>query len=149
MKPLIVLLASFLICFLIIRWSNGRWDYRLSARIAMAIMLLFTAIAHFVFTRGMEMMLPAFVPLKKGLVYFTGVVEMAAAIGLLLNDWFANTGVLLIVFFMAMLPANIHAALHHIDHEKATTGGKGPNYLWFRVPLQFFFIAWVYFLILY
>ena len=149
MKPLIVLLASFLICFLMIRWLNGWWDYRLSARIAMAIMLLFTAIAHFVFTRGMGMMLPAFVPLKKVLVYFTGVVEVAAAIGLLLNDWFANTGVLLILFFTAMLPVNIHAALHHIDHEKATTGGKGPDYLWFRVPLQFFFIAWVYLLILY
>jgi uncharacterized membrane protein len=50
---------------------------------------------------------------------------------------------------MVMLPANVYAALHHIDYEKATTGGKGPGSLWFRVPLQFFFIAWVYFLILY
>ena len=149
MKPLIVLLAGFLICFLVIRWSNGWWDYRLSARIAMAAMLLFTAIAHFVFTGGMAMMVPAFVPFKKGFVYLTGGAEISAAIGLLFNSWFADTGLLLILFFMAMLPANIYAALHHIDYEKATTGGKGPAYLWFRVPLQLFFIAWVYFLILY
>lgn len=115
----------------------------------MAVMLLFTAIAHFVFTTGMAMMLPAFVPFKKGMVYFTGVVEVLAAIGLLLDAWFANTGLLLILFFMVMLPANIYAALHHIDYEKATTDGRGPAYLWFRVPLQLFFIAWVYFLILY
>jgi uncharacterized membrane protein len=149
MKPLIVLVTAFLICFLIIRWTNGWWDYRLSARIAMAVMLLFTAVAHFVFTKGMAMMLPGFVPFRKGLVYFTGVAETAAAAGLLLNGWFANTGVLLILLFTAMLPANVHAAVHHIDHEKANTSGKGPSYLWFRVPLQFFFMAWVYFLILY
>ncbi|HVU54325.1 MAG TPA: hypothetical protein VHD83_04685 [Puia sp.] len=149
MKPLIVLLGSFLICFLVIRWLNGWWDYRLSARIAMALMLLFTAIAHFIFTKGLEMMIPAFVPFKKILVYLTGVAEMAGAVGLLLNAWFADTAVLLVLLFIVMLPANVHAALHHIDHEKAATGGKGPAYLWFRIPLQLFFIAWVYFLILY
>ncbi|HEY4205722.1 MAG TPA: hypothetical protein VGM31_02875 [Puia sp.] len=149
MKPLIVLVASFLICFLILRLSNGWWDYRLSARIAMAIMLLFTAAAHFVFTKGMVMMLPAFVPLKNVLVYLTGVAEAAAAVGLLRDAWFANTGVLLILLFMAMLPANVYAAIHHIDYKKGDAGGKGPSYLWFRVPLQFFFVAWVYFLILY
>jgi uncharacterized membrane protein len=149
MKPLIVLLSTFLISYLIIRWLNGWWDYRLSARIAMAVMLLFTAIAHFVFTRGMEMMLPDFVPFKKLMVYFTGVAEALGAVGLLSDAWFANTGVLLALLFMVMLPANIYAALHHIDHEKGTTNGKGPAYLWFRVPLQLFFVAWVYFLILY
>jgi uncharacterized membrane protein len=149
MKPLIVLLGSFLFCFLIIRWKNGWWDYRLSARIAMAVMLIFTAIAHFVFTRGMAMMLPDFVPFKKGMVYITGVAELLAAAGLLVNTWFANTGVLLVPLFMVMLPANVYAAMHRIDYEKGTTNGKGLNYLWFRVPLQFFFIAWVYFLILY
>jgi uncharacterized membrane protein len=128
---------------------NGWWDYRLAARIAMAVMLLFTAMAHFVFTKGMEMMLPSFVPFKRGLVYFTGIAEIAGAAGLLLNAWFAHTGLLLILLFMVMLPANINAALKHIDYEKGTSNGKGPAYLWFRVPLQAFFICWIYFLILY
>lgn len=149
MKPLFVLLGSFLVCFLIIHWLNGWWEYRLSARISMAVMLLFTAIGHFVFTRGMEMMLPAFVPFKKGMVYFTGVAEAVAAVGLLLNGWFGQTAVLLALLFMLMLPANINGAIRHIDYEKATTDGEGPVYLWFRIPLQLFFLAWIYSLILY
>ena len=149
MKPLFVLLSSFLITILILRWVNGGWDYRLAARIAMAVMLFFTAMAHFVFTRGMEMMVPAFVPFKKGMVYFTGIAEIAGGIVLLLDHWYGIASLLLILLFMLMLPANVYAALHHVDYEKGTLGGKGPTYLWFRVPLQAFFIAWIYFLILY
>lgn len=149
MKPLFVLLGAFLITLLILRGVNGWWDYRLSARIAMAAMLLFTAVAHFVFTRGMEMMLPAFIPYKRFMVYFTGIAELTAAAGLLINHWFAVTGLLLILLFMVMLPANVHAALHHINYEKGTLDGKGPGYLWFRIPLQAFFIAWIYYLILF
>jgi uncharacterized membrane protein len=149
MKPLFVLLGAFFIVFILLRLTNGWWDYRLSARIAMAAMLLFTAMAHFAFTRGMEMMLPDFVPFKKAMVYITGIAELAGAIGLLLNAWFALAGLMLILLFMMMLPANVHAALKRINYEKGTLDGKGPGYLWFRVPLQFFFIAWIYFLILY
>ena len=149
MKPLFVLLGAFFIVFFILRLTGGWWDYRLSARIAMAAMLLFTAMAHFAFTRGMIMMLPDFIPFKKAMVYITGIAELAGAAGLLLNAWFALASMMLILLFMLMLPANIQAALKRINYEKGTLDGKGPGYLWFRVPLQFFFIAWIYFLILY
>lgn len=149
MKPLFVLLGTFFIVFVVLRFSNGWWDYRLAARIAMAAMLLFTTIGHFAFTKGMEKMMPPFVPFKRALVYLTGMTELAAAIGLLLNAWFAEAGLLLILQLMLMLPANVYAAQHHIDYQKGTPDGKGPAYLWFRIPLQFFFIAWIYFLILY
>jgi uncharacterized membrane protein len=149
MKPLFVLLGSFLIVFVILRLSNGWWDYRLAARISMAAMLLFTSIGHFAFTKGMEMMVPSFLPFKRGLVYFSGLAEIAGAVGLLLNRWFVEAGLLLILQFMLMLPANVNAALHHINYEKGTTDGKGPAYLWFRIPLQALFIGWIYFLILY
>lgn len=150
MKPLLVLLGTFFITYLLLRWLNGWWDYRLAARIAMAAMLLFTSTAHFIFTRGMEMMLPVFIPFKRGLVYLTGAAEAAGAIGLLLNAWFAQAGLLLILLFILLLPANVDAANRKINYEKGgTTDGKGPDYLWFRIPLQFFFIAWIYSLILY
>jgi uncharacterized membrane protein len=55
------------------------------------------------------------------------------------------TGWLLILFFILILPANIYAAVRHIDYQKATTEGNGLHYLWFRVPLQLLFIAWAYF----
>jgi uncharacterized membrane protein len=50
---------------------------------------------------------------------------------------------LLILLFLIMLPANIEAARKRVDFQKATFDGKGPAYLWFRIPLQCFFIAWV------
>jgi uncharacterized membrane protein len=150
MKPLLVLLGTFLITYLTLRWMNGWWDYRLAARIAMAAMLLFTSVAHFVFTTGMEKMMPAFIPFKRGLVYFTGAAEAAGAIGLLLNAWFAFSGLLLTLLLILMLPANIEAARRRINLEKGgTPDGEGLVYLWFRIPLQFFFIAWIYSLILY
>jgi uncharacterized membrane protein len=50
----------------------------------------------------------------------------------------------LILFFILVLPGNIKAAIHHIDYQKGTFDGYGPNYLWFRVPLQILFIGWTY-----
>jgi hypothetical protein len=44
-----------------------------------------------------------------------------------------------------MTPGNIKAAVNHIDYQKGTNNGPGPTYLWFRIPLQLFFIGWVCF----
>ncbi|MEO1484096.1 MAG: hypothetical protein AAFU57_00025 [Bacteroidota bacterium] len=53
MKPLIVLLTSFVIAIFAVKWVTKQYDFALSARIAMAVMLCFTAIGHFAFTKGM------------------------------------------------------------------------------------------------
>jgi uncharacterized membrane protein len=144
-KPLIVLLTSFAIALIATKLTIGKFDIALSARVAMALMLVFTAIAHFAFTKGMVMMIPDFIPFKKGMVYFTGFIEMAAAAGLLIPNFQVLTGWLLILFFIMLLPANINAAIRHIDYQKGTFEGTGVNYLWFRVPLQILFILWTYF----
>lgn len=144
MKPLLVLLSAFVISLLATRLLGNSYDVALSGRIAMSAMLLFTAIAHAAFTKGMTMMLPPFVPYKTALVYLTGVIEVVAAVALLLPPTKEIAGWWLIVFFLLILPANIYAAMHHIDYQKGTAGGSGPTYLWFRVPLQLFFIVWVY-----
>ncbi len=84
MKPLIVLLTTFVIALLVTKIINGNYKIALSARIAMSVMLLFTASAHFAFTNGMTMMIPSFIPYKTEIIYFTGVIEIMAAIGLLI-----------------------------------------------------------------
>ena len=144
MKPLIVLLVSFVLSLLILQLVFHRMDMALAGRIAMSIMLLFTAVAHFAFTEGMTMMLPDFIPFKKAVVYLTGLLEIAAAIGLLIPGIRIATGWMLIVFFLVLLPANIQAAMKGVDYQKGTLTGKKLNYLWFRVPLQILFIIWVY-----
>src|SRR5690606_28528746 len=122
-----------------------KYLFALSARIAMAAMLVTTAIAHVVFAEGMSMMLPDVIPYKTGLVYITGALEAMAAVGLLIPTYKRVTGWLLIVFFVLLLPANIYAAMNHVNLETAAFDGDGPSYLWYRIPLQVFFIAWVYF----
>jgi len=144
MMPLIVLLATFSLSLLILRWIRHQFLYALAGRIAMSVMLLFTAVGHFAFTEGMAMMLPPFVPYKQEVVYFTGLVEIAAAFGLLIPRFRLVTAWLLIVFFILVLPANIYAAIEHVDYQHASLDGNGPVYLWFRIPLQAFFIIWVY-----
>jgi uncharacterized membrane protein len=144
MKPLLVLLSVFGISLLVTKMLYGNFEFALSGRIAMAAMLMFTAVAHFVFTKGMVMMLPEFVPYKTGIVYLTGIIEIAAAIGLLIPNSSVLAAWLLIMFFILLLPANIYASIKRIDYQKGTFSGNGLVYLWFRVPLQILFIVWVY-----
>ncbi|WP_428660984.1 DoxX family protein [Runella sp.] len=144
MKPLFVLLGTFGISLLATYFFTEAIDYPLSGRIAMSAMLVFTAIGHFAFTKGMAMMVPDFIPFKTEMVYATGVIELLAAIGLLIPGLKVLAAWALILFFIVLLPGNIKAAIKRIDYEKGTYEGKGITYLWFRVPLQILFIAWTY-----
>ena len=144
MKPLIVLLSVFLVSLLITKLIRGNFEFALSGRIAISVMLVFTAIAHFVFTKGMAMMLPDFIPYKTETVYLTGIIEIVAAIGLFIPNLRIIIAWLLIAFFILILPANIYAAIKHIDFQKGTFDGNGLTYLWFRIPLQILFIVWTY-----
>ena len=144
MKPLIVLLLSFTISLFVIKIINNEYDFKLSARIAMSIMLVFTAIGHFAFTKGMSMMIPKFIPYKETFVYLTGVFEILLAISLLIPRFKYISGWTLIIFLLLMLPANIYASINNVNYQKGTFDGNGLGYLWFRIPLQFLFIAWTY-----
>jgi uncharacterized membrane protein len=144
MKPLVILLSTFCVALLLTRLFSGGFEYALSGRIAMSAMLLFTALGHFLYSKGMAMMLPAGLPFREASIYVTGVIEVGAAIGLLIPLAWLTVGWLLILFFVLMLPANIYAAVKRVDYQKGTYEGNGTGYLWFRVPLQILFIVWVY-----
>ncbi len=144
MIPLIVLLGVFIVSLLITKLFTKTFDYPLSGRIAMAAMLVFTAIGHFLFTKGMTMMLPDIIPYKTEVIFLTGIIEIVATAGLLIPATKVWTGWALILFFIVLLPANIKAAIDHIDYQKGTYDGNGPVYLWFRIPLQLLFIVWTY-----
>lgn len=145
MKPLLVLLVTFSIILLINKKTKGTTNYTFAGQISMAVMLLFTAIGHFVFTDGMTQMIPEFMPAKKQLVYLTGIMEILFAIGLLLPKYKKVVAWVLIVFFLLILPANIKASIENINYQTGELDGNGLLYLWFRIPLQLLFIFWVYF----
>jgi uncharacterized membrane protein len=145
MKPLFVLLSIFGLCCLGFYLSAHNTNVFLSGRIAMAVMLIFTSTAHFVFYKGMAMMLPQWMPLKRFSIYLTGLIEIVAGICLIIPGTKISAAYLLIAFFILLLPANIIAARKNLDLEKATYTGNGIDYLWFRIPLQLLFIAWVWY----
>ena len=149
MKPLVVLISSFCISVLATKIFYHNWNWIFAGNAAMSSMLLFTAIGHFAFSKGMAMMMPGFIPFKKGVVFLTGLIEILAAIGLLLPAHRHLAAILLIIFFILILPANINAAVKKVDFQKGNYEGSGMNYLWFRVPLQLFFILWVWYFGLY
>ena len=143
MAPLIVLITTFIVLFAINRFAlRDRFSTALVGRAAMAAMLLLTGIAHFTSTDVMVEMMPDAIPLKREMVYFTGVCELAAAAGLIWSKTSRLAAILLIIFFIAVLPANVAGSLKQVN-----LGGMeyGAIYLLLRIPLQVFFIWWVYY----
>ena len=147
MKPLFVLVCVFAVSLIGTKIFKHYFDYKLSGKIALAVMLLFTSLGHFLYTKGMSMMLPDFIPFRIELIYLTGIVEIAAAVGIFIPGLRTITGILLIVFFILVLPANIYAAIEQLNYETGTFDGKGISYLWFRVPFQILLIMWAYFFV--
>jgi len=145
MKPLFVLLIVYIA--LLAFGSHTTFDKGniFAGNIAMAVMLLFTAIGHFKFKTSMAAMIPLIIPAKVQIVIFTGILEILFAIGLGIESTRFYTGIALIVFLIAILPANIYAAKHQINYEDLYKPGPGIKYLWFRIPFQFFLIAWVWY----
>ena len=145
MKPLYVLLSSFAVGNLIIFIFYKSMNWSLGGNIAMGIMLIFTAIGHFAFTKGMSVMIPDFIPYKTPLIYLTGILEIILAVGLLVPQYRKATGIILIIFLILILPANIKAAIENINYQTGEHDGPGLSYLWIRIPMQILFIAWVFF----
>ena len=145
MKPFILFVFVSILSLFVLKIISGRYDLKFSIRIGMSIMLLFTALGHFLFPDGMALMVPEFIPFKREFIYFTAILEIAGAVGLHIPQLRLLTSWLLILFFLLMLPANIKASLDHLNYQKGTFDGPGVAYLWFRIPLQILFILSVYF----
>ena len=111
--------------------------WQASTRDALSLMLVFTGVSHFTFMKDdFVRMMPPSISWPRALVYFTGVCEIAGAAGLLLPEFRRAAAYALIAFFLAVLPANIHAARAGV-----TLRGKPATSLWLRIPMQFLFIA--------
>ncbi|WP_333780648.1 DoxX family protein [Tenacibaculum retecalamus] len=98
MKPLSILILTFIISIFTNKFIKKEYNFALSARIAISIMLLFTAIGHFYFTKGMSMMIPKFIPFKEFIIYLTGMFEILLAIGILIPRFQIISAWLLIFF---------------------------------------------------
>jgi uncharacterized membrane protein len=96
-----------------------------------------TASAHFTkMKHDLVRMMPDWIPQPMALIYFTGLCEIAGAIGLLLPGLRQAAGIALIVFFIVVFPANVKAARTGVG-----LGGKRATPLWLRSSMQILFIA--------
>lgn len=126
---------------------KGNYNYLLAGKIALATMLLFTALGHFLYTKGMTLMIPDSIPFRQEIIYLTGFIEIAAAIGIFIPNIKIATAILLIIFFILILPTNIYAAVKHLNYQTGTFDGNGISYLWFRIPFQLLLICWTYYFV--
>jgi hypothetical protein len=76
-------------------------SWHASARDALAVMLFFTGSGHFTpMRRDFIRMTPPWVPWPSATVYFTGICEIAGAVGMLLPGLYRAAGICLIIFFL-------------------------------------------------
>ena len=108
-----------------------------SAGFALAVMFVFTGIAHFTKTKHeMARMVPRMFPQPMVMIYVTGAFELLGAAGLIESRTRAAASAALMVMLVAMFPANVKAA-----RERLTVGGRVATPLWLRAPMQALFIG--------
>ena len=141
MIVLLVLLGSWLI----LRGTGalgvtalGTWHD--SVRYALAIMFVFTGVAHFNKIRhDLARMIPSFFPQPMLIVYITGVCEFLGAAGLLIQRFRWLAGICLILLLVGMFTANMKAASKGL-----TLNGRRATALWLRTPMQILFIGLIW-----
>src|SRR5260370_41303965 len=103
-----------------------------TARYALAVMFTFTGVSHFTkLKHDMVRMMPAIFPKPLLLVYITGVLELLGALGILLPATRALAGICLILFLLAVFPANMKTARGKILRNK-----KPATATWVPLPMQ-------------
>lgn len=138
MVPLIVLVVAVFLARLIGQLGVDHLrDWAASTRVGLAVMLCFTAAAHFNSIRpDLVAMVPPAVPNPEFMVTLTGICEILGAVGLLVPRTRRIAAMALIVFLLAVLPANIHAAEAGVTLRGVPATPIAP-----RVALQMLFIG--------
>lgn len=111
----------------------------------LAVLFCCTGIIHFTRLRvDLEKMVPPWVANPRAMVFVTGILEILGAVGLLIHSTRVVTGILLIIFLIAIFPANIYGTQAGV-----TFNNRPMPRMWIRAPVQFLLIILVYWLIRY
>jgi uncharacterized membrane protein len=85
--------------------------------------------------------MPSWLPWHRGLVYLSGVLEMAGGVGLLIRRTRRAAGIGLILLLIAVWPANLQMVL---NARAADVPPWHEALLWLRLPLQLLLIVWAW-----
>jgi uncharacterized membrane protein len=138
---LVLLTAPWLVARALSAVKGRDYDLRSAAAIGLAILFTFTGIGHFTQTEVMAQMLPPWMPARVPLIYATGILEFAVAVGFVLRKFRQLTGWIAAAFLIGVFPSNVYAAMNHVP-----MGGHawGLVYLLVRAPLQLIILLWIY-----
>lgn len=138
MAPLVVLVAGWLLLRAAGRLGVEQLSsWRSAGRRAVAGMFLFTGATHFSSMKhDYAAMVPEPLPQSLRLIYMTGLLQIAGAIGLLIPPLRRPAGIALAAQLLAMFPANAYAAREGIPFR-----GRPPTPLPLRALLQLVFLA--------
>jgi len=141
MAPLLVLVAGWLLLRAAGRLGVKQLSsWRSAGRAASAGMFMFTGATHFsAMKHDYAAMIPEPLPKSLPLIYLTGLLQIAGAIGLLVPALRRLAGVGLAAQLVAMFPANVYAARKGIPFR-----GRPPTPLAVRAPVQLAFISAVW-----
>ncbi|ELK46685.1 hypothetical protein QRD89_01600 [Halobacillus sp. ACCC02827] len=106
-----------------------------------AVAFFYAGVTHFIYDHGFARMFPSWVPFKLELVYMSGITEWLLALLLIFPQTRRAAGFATAIFLVAVLPANIYAAIYDIP--APWTDETTSTALWIRPFLQPLLIWWV------
>jgi uncharacterized membrane protein len=107
----------------------------------LGIFFVFAGWNHFRSHATYVAIMPPYMPWPNQLVDISGVAEMLGGIGVIVKWTRKAAGIGLIVLLIAVFPANVNMAVHHVMPGSWVV----PIWaLWLRLPLQIVLAAWVW-----
>ena len=100
----------------------------------------FSGITHFTHTRFFELAVPKVLVHRRFIALFSGVLEILIAIGLLYTPTRSVTAVFLMIFLVAIYPANIV----QINYYSKKYQQPALLFWTIRLPIQIALIYWAY-----
>ena len=107
------------------------------ARLLLGAFFLAAGALHFLRPKPYVAIVPDALPLKRELVYASGVAELAGGVGVLAGR--RSAGWWLIATLLAVFPANVNMAVNAYRFRRVPE-----PLLWLRLPVQGLLIAWVW-----
>lgn len=139
--PFFLLLVILMLAAMVASWLGiaGLADWPARMRLAMSLSLIAVGVDHLLTPGRYEPMVPDLMTYTFEIVIFTGLCEIAGALGLLTQRWRKLAAIALAIYFVAVFPANLKVAM-----EGTTVVGmpKSPWYYWTRLLFQPLFIWW-------
>lgn len=117
----------------------GLADWPSRMRWGMATALLLFGTDHLLIPARYLPMLPEALPWREEIILFTGLCEIAGAVGLLIPRLRRLAGILLAIYFVCVFPANIRNALQGLSVNGLPGAGW---YYWVRLAFQPVAVWW-------